>query len=858
MYNKNKLKIIHPLKRLKQQKSYKLNKLLFSAVSSFALIPLLHANELIQNNWNCQQVNNLWHCAGSDTEINTNRLTATAYQPITTPQQNKLTAPVFTAPIGPTGGTAYKGTQSRIKQNQTVKSASCATPDSEQAQSEINQSASNNKFDFTTRIEADQAVASNKNIIDFEGDVVITHNDQRLTAKKARYNKTDELFNAQGDVIISQPGVILKGERANYLAKSKQGRLDNSSYQLPARPAQGVANNIQFKPGLIELADPTFSSCPANAEDWVIKASEMELHTEEGYGEGEHVVVYFKGIPFIYSPYIRFPLNDERTSGFLLPEIGYSSRNGADFSTPYYWNIAPNMDATITPRILSKRGFMLGSQFRYMSKNQYAELYAEYLNDNHADENRDPEEVTIRGKDISENRGAISFQHQARLSQSWNSNIDYNYVSDNYYIDDFGNNLKDRSETHLLREGNINFRNEYFSFTGRAQGYQELKKDVNTYSRLPQLLFSGYNSFNPAGIPLGAGFISESVRFEKNWDYDKATDEGTRYHIRPYLDMPFNRQYGYIKPRVSVDFLQYDLDETATIGAETSINRTLPIFSLDSGLYFEKQLKLFNTSMTNTLEPRLFYLYVPHEDQNNQPVFDSSLNQFTFSQLFRENRFSGIDRLADANQLSFALTSRFFDNNNGYERFRASIGQIVYFQDREVQLNKNTAIETADTSAIAAELASQFLPHWNTSFSMMYNPHQNEIDTSTFRLQYKSDSFHIVNFDYSYKNDASISENYDQLDLSSYWKIAPQWHALARWNYSLQDDFTLESMLGFEYDSCCYAMRLVLSREQAYLNDEADNRIMLQMQFKGLASVGNISDTTLRNDIPGFERSMDE
>jgi LPS-assembly protein len=850
----------------------KIKKILLSVISSFALGPSLHANTLtnneLDNNWNCQQINGLWHCSGVDIDTsNSVKQNTIAAHLNGTPktaqasQQNKTPEPVFITPIGPTGGTAV----SRTEQYTLAKRSNCSS----QITTKTNHSASEQFFnnnnrakDLTTRIEADEAVATDKNIIDFEGDVVITRDDQQLLADKASYNKTDEFFTAQGNVEISQPGVTFQGDSASYQTQSREGKLKHSSYQLPAQltqsPAQGKATNLQFEPGLIKMTDPTFSSCPASAEDWVIKTSEMNLYTEAGYGDGKHAIVYFKGIPFFYSPYIQFPLNDKRSSGFLLPEVGYSSKNGADFSTPYYWNIAPNMDATITPRVLSKRGMMLGSQFRYLGENQYAELYAEYLNDSSPNEDREAEEIAVRGDNISANRGSVSLQHDARLSQSWNSHVDFNYVSDNYYIDDFGNNLKDRSVNHLLREGRISYANSFLNFSGTVQGYQELRQDVNTYSRLPQILLSSYNTFQPAGIPLGAGFNSEAVVFAKNWDFNQAADEGQRYTIRPYVDIPYTRQYGFIKPKVSLDMVQYSLSETQTAGAETDFNRTLPIISLDSGLFFEKELSLFNTEMLQTLEPRLFYLYVPHDDQNNQPLFDTTLNHFTFSQLFRENRFSGNDRLGDANQISFALTSRFFDNSNGFERFRASIGQVVYFQDREVQLNSASPIETTSTSAIATEVASHFLPHWNTSLSMMYDPHQSEIDTSTFRLQYKSDAYHIINFDYTYKADGTVTENYDQVDLSAYWKVAPQWRALARWNYSMQDSFSLESMLGLEYDSCCYAMRLVVSREQAYETDKADNRLMLQMQFKGLASIGNISDRTLSNDIPGFEKIMDE
>jgi LPS-assembly protein len=516
------------------------------------------------------------------------------------------------------------------------------------------------------------------------------------------------------------------------------------------------------------------------------------------------------------------------------------------------------MDATITPRVLSKRGLMLGSEFRFLSEKQSGQIYAEYINDSNYDNDREPIEVLARGTDISHNRGAFSAQHLASLSPDWKSKIDFNYVSDNYYIDDFGNNLTDRSESHLLREGKVYYSNSYINFSARVQGYQELKENVNTYSRLPQFLLSGYNLYEPGDIPIGLGFTSEAVSFAKNWDYDRDADEGQRFNVRPYIEMPYNRQYGYIKPKLSFDLINYSLNDTKINGADSNFNRATPIVSIDSGLYFEKELSLFNTGLTQTLEPRLYYLYVPYRDQNLNPLFDTSSNTFSFDQLFRDNRFSGVDRIGDANQLTYALTSRFYDNENGFERFRASLGQVVYFQNRDVQLRAFNEDDETASSAIAAEVASEFLPSWNTSFSMLYDPHNSVVDTSNLRLQYKSDAYHILNLDYTFKNDGTIKENYEQIDVSAYWKIAPKWRALAQYNYSLQDSFNLESMVGIEYDSCCYALRLVVGREQAYNSEDSDLRVMLQMQFKGLASLGNISDKLLSNDIRGFENIMSE
>ncbi len=702
-------------------------------------------------------------------------------------------------------------------------------------------------------IDADRAIVKNKNQLDLSGHVLIQNTLSRLQAEEVSYLQREQQFFAEKNIRFSRKDLRVTGIRAKYNSRTQVGQIEQSKYQLPLRPAQGVASRLDFQPGEIELEQPSFSTCPAVAEDWVIKADNMVLHTRAGYGEGEDVTFYFKDIPFLYTPYLRFPLNDERQSGFLLPEVGYSSRRGLDISTPYYWNIAPNMDATLSPRVLSQRGFMLGGEFRYLDRQQYGEVYAEYLQDRDYDQWRTPQEVSLRGDSISERRGAFSLVHRAKLSDKWHSNIDFNYVSDNYYLDDFGNNLKDRSVNHLLRDANIQYTDRGLKFMARVQGYQELRINTHTYSRLPQLVLSGYKRF---GF-LGAGFKSEAVDFVRNWQYNATVNEGQRYYLKPYIDLPLLRQYGFIKPRFSLDALHYQLDQTRS-GIDRQSTRVLPIFSIDSGLFFDRDVTLLGGDFLQTLEPRLYYLYVPYTEQLSQPVFDTSYNSFSFSQLFRENRFSSIDRLGDANQLSLALTSRLVDNTNGYERLRASIGEILYFRDRKVRLNADDAIATTASSSIAAELASQFHSYWNTSLSLLYDPHQNTVDNATFRLQYKADNYHLANFDYTYRADGSKTQNYQQLDFSTYWQLRPGWRAMARWNYSLQDDFNLETLVGLEYDSCCYALRLAVGREQAYLTDEANYRVMLQFHFKGLASVGNISDRSLRADIRGFEATMSE
>ncbi len=849
------------------------------------------------NGWQCQALpDNKWNCAAAEGPFAPALDSVNGKNLIPLPKASVIAAapsfpePDFSDPnIGPTGGGAI--IQPRLKPLSPTESgvwSSCAV----QPLAEYDRDSMAAQADDSTDIEADSAQSPNSEQINFAGNVVISKDIQKLTSDKASYNKTSGMFHAEGNVVISEPDMVLKGDTARYQTDERKGRIDNAIYELPARPAQGVAESIRFKPGEIDLENPTYSTCPAGDQDWALSASEMELHTEEGYGEAKHAIMRFKGFPIAYTPYITFPLNDERKSGFLMPDIGFSDSNGFELATPYYFNIAPDQDATVTPRILSDRGLMLGGEYRYLSEKHSGEVYAEWLNDSTYNDSRTAADVALREGtagigttdpegnvkpgDIPKNRGAFSLQQRGNWGNGWSGNVDYNYVSDSYYIEDFGNNLRDKSETHLLRDGQIHYNGSLFRFMARAQGYQELQAGTHTYSRLPQLTLSANDSYTPYGVDLDAGFASEFVMFAQNWDdFQDQRVEASRLHLKPHVSMPFKNSYSFIIPKVSLDMVTYKLDSEDTDPSRSanwdddSPSRVAPIFSLDSGLFFDREFSMFDLPMQQTLEPRLFYLNVPEKDQDDIPLFDTGLSSFSFNRLFRENRFTGADRLGDANQLTAAVTTRFIDDNSGSELLTASIGQIYYFEDREVTLtydNNGDPVQslndTDSSSSIAAEITSRFAPSWYTSYSLLYDPHRSgKTEESRYRLQYKSDRYHLANLDYTYR-----AQDYEQIELSTYWKIAPQWQALAHWYYSLsdaralqpdtRDGYTLDSKIGVEYDSCCYALRFFVGREQDGRYSEAENYVMLQIQFKGLGSLSQSiagGGQDLEEDIPGFE-----
>jgi LPS-assembly protein len=449
--------------RFKHEQLSHTRRLTFSLLLSvpwFFLAQSTMADVYQSNGWQCQPLpDNKWNCAVSEGPLAPQLGSVDGRTEIPLPAASVVAVkPAFPEPdfsdpnTFPTGGSAV--IQPRLKSHsaaQTRTWASCAV----QPLEEYDRSSMAAQADDSTNIEADNAQSPDSEQIDFDGNVVITKGIQQLTSDKASYNKASGMFTADGNVIITEPNREFRGDTARYQSDERKGRLDNATYSLPARPAQGVADNIRFKPGTIDLDNPTYSTCPVGDQDWVLSASEMELHTDEGYGEAKHAVMRFKGVPIAYTPYISFPLNDDRKSGFLMPSIGYSDTNGAEIETPYYFNIAPDQDATVTPKIFSDRGLMLGGEYRYLSENHSGEVYGEWLNDSSYDDRRDASDVAsrefttaaqvedtdvdgkIKPRDISKNRGAFSLQQRANWSNGWSGNVDYNYVTDNYYIEDF-------------------------------------------------------------------------------------------------------------------------------------------------------------------------------------------------------------------------------------------------------------------------------------------------------------------------------------------------------------------------------------------------------------------------------------
>ena len=692
--------------------------------------------------------------------------------------------------------------------------------------------------DDSTHIEADAAeLYRNENRAEFAGNVQVEHGNERLEADRVDYDRNENALDAEGRVYLEQPGLRISGERLHYQLDKRAGNTQQAEFRLTDSAARGQAASAEMlNADQSRYSQVTYTTCPPGNSDWLIKADQMEIDQETGVGVARDTTLSFKGVPFIYLPYITFPIDDRRKSGFLPPTIGTSENTGADISIPYYFNIAPAMDATLTPRIMSKRGLMLGGEFRYLTEKSQGVVQAELLpNDSE------------RTADQSSSRGALNIKTDGRPGDRWYYDVDLNYVSDDDYLDDLGNSLAATSARHQERRGDIRYQGDGWSLLGRAQQFQTIDRTIaitdRPYYRLPQLLLNLEKPDQAMGLTYH--LYSEYVQFEHS---SESKVKGRRLDLQPGISLPLRRPWGFFTPKLSLRHTRYDLDNQAP-GLNSSPSRTLPTLSLDSGLYFDRPTNWFGSAMTQTLEPRLFYLYTPYEDQSGIPDLDTSELGFSFANLFRENRFSGGDKVGDANQLTTALTSRGLDRASGEELFRASIGQIFYFRDRDVQLQSTGAAANDDSSAIVAEASARLNRTWRLQGGVQWNPHQQggRTERSALGMHYDDQKGRILNLTYRY-TEGSI----EQTDLSARWPVSSQVHLVGRWNYSLLYEKSMESFAGIEYSSCCWITRFVVRDYRSDANSEGNLALFLQLELKGLTSLGDKIDQFLERGILGY------
>jgi len=659
------------------------------------------------------------------------------------------------------------------------------------------------------------------------GELEIKYGQGKITAQGATVSQNGD-FDLTGRVEVTGPDVLVFGDDAHYDPDAETVSLAAAGFDMPTRPARGSAAQIEVtSESRISLASMLFTTCPPENVSWELSAKSAVLDVNGGVGIARGVKLDFKGVPVLYVPYFSFPINAERKSGFLTPDISSRDRTGFDLTVPYYLNLAPNYDLTLDPRYMSKRGMQIGSDFRYLLRNSRGEFGFEYLPD-------DQETNTERTYTNLRHESLFGLRDQIEVLSGFEE------VSDDTYFEDLGTSLAVTSQTHLNRFVDLTFFAPNWSMLTRFQNYQTIDPELTEidypYERVPQMVFGGR---------WGAGLLTfdsdtELVNFDRN-----VGTTGWRFDSTQELSLRFARSGMFLTPAIALRQTNYWLDNAAP-GEDDVLRRGLPIGSLDMGMTFERATERGRRSWLQTIEPRLLYVRVPFEDQSTLPVFDTIVPDFNLIQLFRKYQFVGPDRIADTDQLSFGVTTRLIDAVNGRERLTGTLGQTRYLNPQQVTL-PGTAPTDTQASDYVAEVAVGLRDAWALDVGYQWNSETSTTARTETRLEYRPKEDRVFGIGYRYRRDAL-----EQGDVSLVWPLAQRWRLIGRYSYSFLDKERLEDFLGWEYEACCWRLRMVNRNYVSRRTGETDNSISIQLELKGLSQRVTSPDELLDRGILGY------
>lgn len=674
---------------------------------------------------------------------------------------------------------------------------------------------------------------------------------QSIAADWMRHDKRDNELTAIGNVRMEQGTQFTEGARLRYNVDTSRGLMENVRYGLSpletgaapgARPsvspydARGSAERVNFEgPGLFRAQQASYTTCEPGDDSWQIRAREMLIDRNNNLGTARDAKIEFQGTPIFYTPYMWFTLHHERKSGFLTPHYGNSSTSGFELTTPYYWAMAPNRDLTLTPRLTSRRGLQLRTDFRYLEPTYRGDVNVEYLpNDG------------VTGS----NRHLFRVNHAQSFANGWAASLDLNKVSDGKYFTDLSTQVALTSQTNLVRQGVLSRggtwgRAGIYSFSALAQSWQTLQSDplaplTPPYGRRPQLSFTAQSPHITGGdFDLLASYS----------DFTHPTlVNGRRVLAYPSMAFPFTAPYGHITPKVGVHMSRYYIGNN-NAAALPDKSRVLPTFTADSGLVFERNASIFGRAYTQTLEPKLYYVYIPYRDQSMIPNFESGVQDINFATIYSENQFSGHDRINDANQLTAGVNTRLIHPETGVEVLRAGIAQRYYFRPQGVTIPGVPArTNQSSRSDLLAALSGNVAPYWTADVGWQYNTDTSRTQRMNVGARYQPQQGKLLNLAYRHTVD-SIR----QFDVSGQWPIASKWNAVGRWNYSTQDKRLLEAVAGVEYDGGCWALRIVGHRLSTATN-ASTNAVFVELELNGVTRVGSNPLEVLRRNISGYTR----
>ena len=690
----------------------------------------------------------------------------------------------------------------------------------------------------------------------FSGNVRVQQGYRFVTADEVQIDRQNETAVASGQVTLREPGIVLTGAKIRYDSISERADLTDAQYVLHTRQLSGTAQELTRQAnGDIDITEGAMTFCAPDDPSWVLQASEITIDPDRGEGQAWGAKLRVAGVPVFYLPWVRFPVDSRRKTGLLFPDLGSDSRGGIDMTQPIYFNLAPNYDALYRPRHIEERGLLHQAQGRWLSESiGYWEASGGWIGDDSKYQDDNP--------NIDSDRWLIHTEHKGQFGAAWRTKINFNRVSDPEYVKDIENNrLSAQRQTALQQLGRVDWLGETWQVRVDVEQFQSLADDIrNDYQKMPQITASYRGGQEWLGVePI---FTTQLSHFES----DSVRVTGQRLYTEAGLTMPQRWVSGFFTPTVKYRSVSYELDDFPLLD-ETSPDAGAMMASLDGGLIFERQTTLGGTSMTQTLEPRAYYLYSEYEQQTGHPDFDSAELTFSYNQLYRDTRFSGHDRIDDANQLSLGVTTRFINNKTGNETLSASVGQIYYLRDREVRLNPFDPDLGEHTSAIAAEMVWSPSSKWQLRSSLLYDTNQNTFDAAYAQASFKPAAHTIFNVGYTLREpppslvDRPVTE---QANASLYFPINDTWSVFGAYEYSLEASEVVESMAGFEYDDCCWRVRLLYMRYVDTLvgdivdfndpNLERESSFQIQVVLKGMGGFGGRVDELLSDMIRGFQK----
>jgi LPS-assembly protein len=676
---------------------------------------------------------------------------------------------------------------------------------------------------------ADRIESAAPNIIEASGKVEARQAGQNFFANWLRYDTVLNTVEARGEVRLEQPTLLVQGDTLKFNLNDYSGELTQPVYQFTAKPGRGAAGHIDFiDKTRFKLQDATYTTCPVDNDDWFLKIRDLDIDKTRNVGTARNASLQFLGVPILYTPWMDFPLGNERKTGMLAPTIGTTERSGLDILVPYYLNLAPNYDATLYPRLLSKRGVQLGGEFRYLLGEARGVNRLEYLPDD---------------READRSRWSMALNNTYQLNANTQAGLLFNRVSDDDYFRDLSNLISITSLSHLNREAWVTTQRAHWNAELRAQSFQTLQDSTATdliiepYARLPHARLGMARTLSNG---LEFKLHSEATRFAH-----PTLPEGTRVLAYPTLRLPLTSSFGFLTPQIGWHSSYYALDDSAE---EQRVTRNLPIFSLDSGVIFDRAFRFGGVDYEQTLEPRAYYVLAPYRDQSMIPVFDSALLDFSYAQMFTENQFIGGDRINDANQLTLAVTSRFIEDASGLERLQFTLGQRYYFSTQQVTL-PGVAPRTTNATDLLAAVSGQITRDWRINTAVQFDT-QNQITVrQNLGASYRPGPGRTLNFGYRF-----IDQTTKQVDISGQWPLSARWYGMFRYNYSLQDEKLVEGLAGVEYNAGCWAVRAVLQR-LATKEEQSTDALFFQLELSGMGRLGANPLDVLKQSVPGYRPS---